>query len=211
MKKITKSWIAVDGRLKRINFNGRNDFRFPEEVAGYVLNTYSKQGDWVIDPFAGFGTTVHVAQKLKRKAIGFEIDKDRADFASWGLLKESSVINTAVENLNSKDLPKFDLLFTSPPYITVHLKDDPWGKSYFKDMKNIFKKLKTTLKNDAYIVVEVSNIRTVDGVRPLAWQLGEVLGKIFEFQGEVIRCNISKTQAGPGFDHSYLLVYKNKQ
>ena len=208
-KKIKKSWFSINGRLKKISYKGESYFRFPEELAGVVLNTYSKKGNWIIDPFAGFGTTIHVAQNMKRNAIGFEIEEDRAKFANKGLEEPNRVIYTPIEKLADYDLPKFNLLFTSPPYVTVNLEDDPWGESYFEDMKSIFKKIKKTLTKEATVIVEVSNIRTKDGFRPLAWQLGELLSKIFVFQGEVIRVNSSKTEAGPGFDHSYLLVYKN--
>ena len=113
---------------------------------------------------------------------GFEIHKRRAEFASRGLVGKNRVFNTRIETIKSADLPKFNLLFTSPPYITVRLEDDPWGKTYFADMKRIFSMLKKVLNPGANIVVEVSNIRTKDGVRPLAWQFGELLSGIFSFQ-----------------------------
>ena len=208
-KKIENSWFTISGELGKIDFKGDSYFRFPEEIVELVLNTYSKEGDYVLDPFAGFGTTLQVAQRMNRKAVGFEIDSDRATFANKGLQKPNKVINASIESIDSEDLPQFDLLFTSPPYITVKLEDDPWGESYFSDMKSIFWKIKEILKPNATIVVEVSNIRTMDGFRPLAWQMGELLSDIFTLQGEVIRCNTSKVEAGPGFDHSYLLVFKN--
>jgi hypothetical protein len=76
-------------------------------------------------------------------------------------------------------------------------------------MEMIFKKLKDTLNPGASIIIEISNVRTKDGIRPLAWQLGELLSKIYSFEGDIIRCNTSNVEAGPGFDHSYLLAYKN--
>lgn len=38
-----------------------------------ILSASSKTGDTVLDPFCGCGTTVHAAQKLKRKWIGIDI------------------------------------------------------------------------------------------------------------------------------------------
>lgn len=210
VKNIEKSWFTIDGRLEKIDFDGESYFRFPEELAELVINTYSNEGDWVIDPFAGFGTTLKVAQRLKRNAIGFEINKTRAQFANRELKEPNKIINARIETLDAVTLPKFDLLFTSPPYVTVRLEDDPWGKTYFEDMTSIFRKLKNVLKQDAAIVVEISNIRTRDGIRPLAWEMGNILSEIFEFQGEIIRCNTGETEAGPGFNHSYLLTYKNR-
>ncbi|MFP3347131.1 MAG: DNA methyltransferase, partial [Sulfolobaceae archaeon] len=40
---------------------------------------YSYVGDTVLDPFAGTGTTLKVANELKRNAIGYEIDLELKD------------------------------------------------------------------------------------------------------------------------------------
>ena len=40
------------------------------------IELYSEPGDLVVDPFAGFGTTVVEAQRLGRRGIGYEIDPD---------------------------------------------------------------------------------------------------------------------------------------
>ena len=140
-KKIKKSWIAIDGTLEKIDFDGQNDFRFPKELAQIVIADFSKEGDWIIDPFCGFGTTLHVAQEMGRNAVGFEVDEERASFAAKGLLEPNKVINARIETIDQQEFPKFDLLFTSPPYVTVRLEDDPCGKTYFEDMELIFAKI----------------------------------------------------------------------
>src|SRR5262249_18736484 len=38
-----------------------------------IINASSKEGDIVLDPFCGCGTTVHAAQKLNRQWIGIDI------------------------------------------------------------------------------------------------------------------------------------------
>ncbi len=45
----------------------------PPEIAERLINDFSNPGDVILDPFAGSGTTLDVAQKLYRKAIGIDI------------------------------------------------------------------------------------------------------------------------------------------
>lgn len=48
--------------------------QFPEALVERMIKRGSKEGDLVLDPFAGSGTTLAVAKKLGRKYIGFEIN-----------------------------------------------------------------------------------------------------------------------------------------
>ena len=57
--------------------------------------------------------------------------------------------------------------------------------------------------------MEVSNVRTEEGVRTVAWDAAKVLAAIFRFDGEIIRCNTGREDAGPGYQHSYLLFFTN--
>ena len=49
----------------------------PLPVLETLVKQSSKEGDTVIDPFMGSGTTAIACQNLKRKFIGFEIDAER--------------------------------------------------------------------------------------------------------------------------------------
>ena len=46
---------------------------FPEEIAHWVTRLYSCRGDVVADPMAGSGTTLKVADRLGRVAVGTEL------------------------------------------------------------------------------------------------------------------------------------------
>ena len=48
----------------------------PEELLERIILLGSKEGDTILDPFMGSGTTGAVAQKLGRKFIGIEIDDE---------------------------------------------------------------------------------------------------------------------------------------
>lgn len=47
----------------------------PMNLAGDLIKSYSKEGDLVLDPFMGSGTTARMAYSQGRNYIGFEIDE----------------------------------------------------------------------------------------------------------------------------------------
>jgi len=61
---------------------------FPIELPRRCIKLFSYVGDTVLDPFLGSGTTVIVANKLKRKAIGIEIDEKYFELAIKRISKE---------------------------------------------------------------------------------------------------------------------------
>lgn len=54
---------------------------FPEKLAARCVETWSNEGDTVLDPFAGSGTTLKVAVQLGRRALGVEISPKYAALA----------------------------------------------------------------------------------------------------------------------------------
>lgn len=50
--------------------------QIPEEVIRRIILTTAKENELIIDPFAGSGTTLKVAQNLGFNYLGFEIDKE---------------------------------------------------------------------------------------------------------------------------------------
>src|SRR6266702_1524924 len=78
----SKTWFVIDGTLESIKYDGPTYFRFPLELAEHVVERYSSRGDWILDPFCGFATTIVASQRLGRQAIGFEKDPDRGRFAA---------------------------------------------------------------------------------------------------------------------------------
>lgn len=54
---------------------------FPEKIASDHITTWSNDGDIILDPFMGSGTTAIACIQTKRNYIGFEISKEYCDIA----------------------------------------------------------------------------------------------------------------------------------
>jgi site-specific DNA-methyltransferase (adenine-specific) len=55
---------------------GKHPCQMPEDLLELIIKTSSNEGDLVLDPFGGTGTTVAFAKKLKREFITMEISKE---------------------------------------------------------------------------------------------------------------------------------------
>ena len=47
---------------------------FPKRIPEFFIKLFTVENDLVLDPFAGSGTTLHVAHDLKRRSVGLEIN-----------------------------------------------------------------------------------------------------------------------------------------
>lgn len=76
----------------------------PAFVIWNLLQRYTKEGDLVVDPMCGSGTTIDVAKELNRKVIGYDLNIIRPD-----------VIKNDSRKIPLKD-NSVDFVFIDSPY-----------------------------------------------------------------------------------------------
>ena len=186
------------------------DLRYHPGLVRYFLEQFTEPGDVVLDPFAGFGTTLIAAEEMGREAWGVERDVRRAAFARSQLPHPERVLTGDALHLPDLDLPRFDFAMSAPPFMARTDPDDPltgrpgtYG-SYLAKLKVIYERAKERMKPGAHVVVEVANLREGGEVTTLAWDVAKSVGGVLRFEGEVVA---SWPGCGYGFDHTYGLVF----
>lgn len=96
---------------------------FPISMASKLIALFSHEGELIIDPFSGSGTTLVAAHDLNRNAIGFDINKKYCDVAESRIAQlsfedaEQFVVNDDARKIDKYILPNtVKLIVTSPPY-----------------------------------------------------------------------------------------------
>ncbi|CAN2050171.1 Methyltransferase [Candidatus Magnetomoraceae bacterium gMMP-13] len=73
--------------------NRRHSAVFPKALPEWFIKLFTKEHDWVLDPFVGSGTTCKIAHEMNRNSVGidilpenYEIAKQRTAYIQYSLL-----------------------------------------------------------------------------------------------------------------------------
>ncbi len=189
------------------------DVRASDNMLEFLINKFSEPGQIVFDPFAGFGTTLLVAEELGRIGYGIEYSKPKADYIHGLLAHPEHLIHGDSRNFSEYDIPPVDLCLTSPPYTNESDTENPFVdyrqkgfdySSYLQEMGHIFSLVAQKMKPSGRLVIEVSNLKKNGQVTTLAWDIAREVSQIFHFEGETVIC---WDKYGYGYNHSYCLVF----
>lgn len=145
--------------------------RFPESLAEFFIKAGTNEGDVVLDPFGGSGTTAVVAHRLGRDFTYIEINPDYHAMAQkWFEVEFSTeaVYNRNMERFCAEMLPvcKWDLLpfgflydLYEAWFPTVGLYEKPQTKKVFIErLTSFLKDDDTWIIEDVYLNVDADNM-----------------------------------------------------
>ncbi|MFG0326394.1 MAG: DNA methyltransferase [Phycisphaerales bacterium JB037] len=136
----------------------------PSWVIWQLLKRYTREGDTILDPMCGSGTTLDVCRDLGRTGVGFDLAPSRPD----------------ITPADARELPldsgSVDFAFIDPPYSThVDYSDHPdcigrldageppseegeiTGQAYYEAMEETIAELHRVLRNRRYMALYVSD------------------------------------------------------
>ena len=100
---------------------------FPIALAARCISLFSHEGELVLDPFVGSGTTLIAARDLNRNAVGFDLKQEYVDLCRQRLT-DSAELATSMQVAYSADARNIrenlepdsvSLILTSPPYANL--------------------------------------------------------------------------------------------
>ena len=80
-EEIEKCWRSPLWDLAPASRKRKHPFQFPDSLVRRIIALYTRKGDLVVDPFTGSGTTLKIAVKMGRRAVGYEIQDQYAKAA----------------------------------------------------------------------------------------------------------------------------------
>lgn len=148
---------------------------FPISLARKIIELFSHEGELILDPFIGSGTTLVAAQDTNRNAVGFDLQKDyielcQSRLATQNMFNDAKQLAIQDDARNIREYfedESVSLIWTSPPY----------GNLLNRKRKN---KSRRDRKNDQYMKVEQYSQDERDlGTYELE-KYTEAMGDIFE-------------------------------
>lgn len=129
-----KEWIKCQLGVWQFAYEGR-DIRdknvhpatFPISLCKRVISLFTHEGELVLDPFVGSGTTLVAARDLNRNAIGFDLQESYIDLCAERLGSASlfgCAQQIAIQD-DARNIPLYlypetvSLIWTSPPYANL--------------------------------------------------------------------------------------------
>lgn len=149
---------AVGGAM--VTMQGDRDYAgaTPSWVIWQCLMRYTREGDTVVDPMCGSGTTLDVCADLGRKGVGFDLSPRRPD------IRQADARKLPMEKASA------DFVFVDPPYSThIEYSNDPkcigkldaagddGGGAYYAAMGKVIGEIDRVLKPKRYMALYVSD------------------------------------------------------
>ena len=218
---------------------GRGSFlsKFNSEYAKRIIEMWSKEDDFIVDPFAGRSSRPLVSTLLKRNYVGFDVVYDNLQEAKeqYDILKKGrqlgylKLIHTSSEYMDLHlNGGVADMIITCPPYFNIEkyesvdgqLTDIKIYKNFLDIYKTILEKSANILKPGCFFAIVVANFRIDGELYDFCSDTKDILKKHLTYHDEII-LEMSPAKRHPLYTqaitnlnclktHEYCLVFRKE-
>ncbi len=120
----TSMWSFPE-RGKWATHNPKYRGNFAPQIARNLILNYSSEGELILDPMVGSGTTLIEAKLLHRSAVGIDINPEAVELSkkalefNYNTNSKQGVIKGDARDLSIFDDNQFDLIIIHPPYLNI--------------------------------------------------------------------------------------------
>lgn len=165
------------------NFGGakqiEHEAMFPEELPFRIIKMFSFVGDSVLDPFAGSGTTLKVANQLKRNSIGYEINESFLEVIKKKITNNELFNESSIEIIKREATLELEDIEYKPKIKDARPNIEP-NKFNFKN-GSLYKVTEIlspdTIKLNTGLVVKFQGVKIIDEERALNYLKENILKK----------------------------------
>ena len=170
---LTDSWWYFPSRDNSGMHTPEYHGNFIPQIPRQVMLRFTKRGEWVLDTFAGLGTTLIEARRLGRNAVGIELNRKIAKKARELVESEDNphgvktkiVVGDATSENTYRGFPEFQLIIMHPPYWDIikfsedkrDLCNAPSLKSFLEAMDRVTNLAVKCLESGRYLVLVIGD------------------------------------------------------
>ena len=190
-----KEWLKSQLGVWQFTYEGR-DVRdksvhpaaFPISLARRTIELFTHEGELVLDPFVGSGTTLVAAQDSNRNAVGFDLQRDYIELCEERLKQQTflgdSIQPTVSTQTAIQDDARLISQYLTPDTVSLIMTSPPYANLLNRKRTN---KSRRHRKNDQYQKVEqYSQDRRDLGTMPLD-EYRRAMGDIYELLLPLLR------------------------
>lgn len=198
----------------------------PEVVRNLILR-YSEQGDYLLDPMVGGGTTAIECKLLNRNLLALDINPNAIKITETALDFESEfnpIIKTKINDSRDLSILKdgsIDFILNHPPYADIIKYSDKKIEqdlsnihnldAFCDEMEKVIKEFYRILKPGKYCAILIGDTRRNKMYQPLAFKVMQRFFNVgFELKEDIIKhqhnCKATGFWINKSKDYNFLLI-----